>query len=418
MEGHSATEEVERSIFTMMAVIREARTVLVGSKIDYLLVFLLGLAWIAVIVAPQAAPPIQQSVASQEMVGDQAQYISAAQSFRQTGEFLDARDVPFTLFPVGLPIAGATLGLLVGLPAAFLLTNVVSMMLLALSTLGIARVMDLPRSLTLLSAFIVLSSPVLLEVSGFVWTEPAFAASVMLFIWIAATVLKVDSVSRSQLVGLVLTAGAATSFKYVGLVLIPTLGVVVWFVSRSQGWRALRISVVSMLAASVPTFVMVLRNLSLGAGPFGDRRPAYLRLDDAISSSLQEFGVLVLSPETSLAFRSVGVILAFVSFISIYWMWKCQTRGGYVLWAVFVGYWLLLWVSQASTHVDPTGPRFIMPMAAPIVLLTILWIRDIAQEAREVWELRTRESHTWVTGLSILVAGLWLTVNLAYLTRQ
>lgn len=418
METHRSLTQVEGPIRGVNESLASVPGRTFARHVDFYVVLLFAAVWLLVIGWSTIHQSISVVVTLDETMGDQAQYVSAARSFLEQGRLVDAQGRPFTLYPIGLPLGAASLGSVLGLSGAFSLINAVSVIVVAVCTLGIARALGLPRVTAVLTAIIVLTSPVVLAVSEMVWTEAAFAATIAVFVLLATRVANRAEISHWELVPLLGAVGLATTLKYVGVVLIPVLGYLVWWVKRRRGTRAAAWACAAMAVSSLPTVAMVVRNLALGDGPFGNRTSAYLRLDDAISTSLQEFGLVLISPQTSQIYRSVGVALFVICGISILWIWREQSRAGYLLWGVFLSYWVLLWLSQASTHVDPTGPRFLMPMVAPIVLLTVYWLEEASQDVYATGQARGSKHLSFVTHAPPVIAVAWTLLNVLYLLRS
>jgi hypothetical protein len=122
------------------------------------------------------------------------------------------------------------------------------------------------------------------------------------------------------------------------------------------------------LVGLVPVAV---RNLLLGSGAFGDRRDAYVSFEGALSNGLQEFGRILVQPETSGLSGVFGVMLAGLLLAGLWIAWLRRDDPAKVVGIRVDVYWCFFWVSQIRTHVDADIERFIIPMMGPMVILAL-----------------------------------------------
>jgi hypothetical protein len=331
--------------------------------------------------------------------GDAQNYLAAAQSFSQDRALIDASGRSLTLFPPGLPLVVGTL-LTLGISAewAVLFINGISVILIVTTVFFLARRILQNEWLALFAAATVGLNASFLRTNQQLWTEPVFAALAMGLFLVLVRAIQERHLSRRALIFAVLLVWASIWLKFLGVTFAFLLAFAVFLLCANFSTRDRWIRTLLALSVGLVGLIpLIVRNLLLGSGAFGDRREAYVSVEGALSNGLQEFGRILVQPETSGLSGVFGVILA-VLLVAGFWIaWLRGNRPVQVLGFGVILYWSLLWVSQVRTHVDADIERFVVPMMGPMVVLALYSLV-------EVW--RVSSTTLAQRGYSVLVRGL------------
>jgi len=310
---------------------------------------------------------------------DAQNYLAAAQSFSQGNGLIDASSRPLTLFPPGLPVViGALLSAGMSAQVAVLVVNGSSLLLIILATYFLARRIFGNEWLALFAAALVGWNPSVLRTSQQLWTEPLFAALGMGLFLLLVRSIQTGHLSRKAFVVASLLVWGAIWLKYLGVSFAFVLACAVFLLDANSSMRDRWIRTVLALGAGLVGLVpLAIRNLLLGSGAFGERRDPYVSIEGALSNGLQEFGRILVQPETSGLSGILGVMLG-VALIG--GLWIAWYRGNEAVQLVGFGvvlYWAFFWISQVRTHVDADIERFIIPMMGPMVILALYALLEV-----------------------------------------
>lgn len=208
---------------------------------------------------------------------DSTTYLSAARSFVANGTVNQLTGGSLTIFPPGLPLVLGIFGKL-GLSMTFVarLLNLASAAVMVLAAYFLAKWTVRSELLGLATALLVGSSYVLVGLFSYLVSEPLFTAATLIVLLQLIWSTNKATVSWRALVVIVVACNAAVSFRYIGFVLIPTSALSILLIERRRGLRAFIPAAIAGVASSLGLVAIVIRNLSLHAGPFGYRRPSGL----------------------------------------------------------------------------------------------------------------------------------------------
>lgn len=387
-----------------MDVIRISRAELPQVLLWFVVLCAVSLLWIAGI----NVPVLPDEAISRAV--DAQNYLAAAQSFAQGNGLLDTASRPLTLFPPGFPmVIGALLSVGLSASVAVLVVHGLSLLLLISTTFFVARRIFGNEWLALFAAALVGLNPSVLRTSQQLWTEPLFAALGMTLFLFLVRAIQTGRLSRKVFVVAALLVWGTIWLKFLGVVFAFVLACAVFLVyansSTRDRWIRTLLALFTGLVGLVP---LVIRNLLLGSGAFGERRDPYVSVEGALSNGLQEFGRILVQPETSGLSGVLGVMLALSLMAGIWFAWYRRNTAVQLLGFGVVIYWVFLWTSQVRTHVDADIERFIVPMIGPMVILTVYALREVWQITAMTLERRghrmfARAGHMALVLLLVLI---------------
>jgi hypothetical protein len=348
---------------------------------------------------------------------DSISYLAGAHSFADSGRMLSYTGEPFTLFPPGLPaLLSVFVRIGVDPVTVALLLNAACGALLVLGIHWLARI-TLGSPLQALGvAAVVAVSPALVQNMSMLWTEPGFSVLVVaLLIVLAGSARDQRGLSwRSMLLSAAIVWGA-TSFRYVGALLVAVVVVGAWLagparhpadatVGRSTTARAGWALLAGALAAIGPA-VLVLRNLLLGDGALGERYPGTQTIPGAVQRAVTLWGSYLLNVDEGTVRTVAGLGVAGLLVVGAGLALMRRASPMLVVVVFLALYWAAIWWSQSTTRIDVVSDRLGFPAFAPTVL--VVWSAVIALVA----EVANRAPRT-----TAVVGGLALGVLLASLT--
>lgn len=348
---------------------------------------------------------------------DSVSYVSTAESFA-AGRGLVAFDGrPLTLFPPGLSLAIGIFGSLgFSISAVAVTVNIVSLIVIVISTYLLALVISASWRCALAAAGIVSLSAPFTGVFVWVWTEPVFTAVTMVLLTLLAWAVR--EVRSSWWI--VLVAGGLTStafgLRYVGLTLLPVLALGMWWAARNTPVRSRAIRVATAIAVGILLPVLlVARNLLSGAGPLGERVGGVRTIQDSFIQMIQVLGEFVLPPESGSLGILLGVGILILVFISLWVAVMNRDRPVMMLGFFLLVYWLSMIFSQASTRLDSPSARLLAPALPVLMLLGVMGARLVLRRVSQDLRKWSRTSPLPILKMSEgrgIIAVMWLAVTL------
>ena len=332
---------------------------------------------------------------------DPSNYASAAESFASGNKFIDSAGRTITVWPLGLPVL---LGLLIkaglNIETAAMFVNLVCTIIAILLTYFIARKFSSSNQLAILvTAFFALSLSTL-EIFQILNTEVPFICLTLLAL--SLMILLEPQRSTPQivllLIGVACATSLATSFRLIGLSLIPAGLLAAWTIT-SRFTIAKRLSVLGIfLGLSVlGVLAFFARNISLGYDPFGERLSnaqfganikgvvygTWLTLakyviptnfsQSNIAPGIGNYAEPSLLTYPLLLLGLAIMIALCLAIINSLRYSSAQLRPI----AIFVSaYWAFLIYSELTTDVDQVNTRLLSPVFVPMLILFALWITE------------------------------------------
>jgi 4-amino-4-deoxy-L-arabinose transferase-like glycosyltransferase len=307
---------------------------------------------------------------------DSIDYIAAAESLRHDYVLRSAAGDPLTLFPPGLPMLLAALGLL-GMSAetAFRFINALSVAVIVAVTALIASRALQSRAIALLATAVVCMGPVLYDVATMAWSDPLFMALTLSFIAVLQTVgSRGTAWRRAAVAGAIV--GIAFSIRYAGLALIPTGVISICLLAWRRGsWRgSVRPSAAFLTAACVIPVLVILRNLRTDGTVFGERVKSIDSPRDAVHNvvgTLKTWVDIMTPGSFRLAVALLLVLLALGAVVTAFEFRRRDRQQQAVVvvvlfTAVFLTYMI---ISQVQTALDPLNTRLLSPIYVPLVII-------------------------------------------------
>ncbi|HTE18610.1 MAG TPA: hypothetical protein VK689_09550 [Armatimonadota bacterium] len=312
---------------------------------------------------------------------DSANYIAAAESFAQGHGLRGYTGDPLTLWPPLYP-------LLLGLPRLAGVPPVSTSLVLSAACFGLVTLLAgvwIARYvrhfwLALLGQALVATSPSMVLVCRYAFSEPPLVVFTLLFLMIACHRLE-RGTGGYGILGVLLCMAAATT-KYVGVAL-PLTGALLLLLPvsspfsrhgtlRQRGWR----SGVFLFASVAPLGVWIVRNYLVSGTLAGARSENRYSVAEQLNALLQMLSQS-LSPVPGVAklgFVGMALVLAAAICVGVSSS-KAKPPAARVLPpALFCAIYLLLFlVSVRSTNLDLIWKRHLAPLYPPLVYLVLLY---------------------------------------------
>jgi hypothetical protein len=314
---------------------------------------------------------------------DSVGYLSAARSFSEFGTLKTFSGMPISTWPPGLPIL---LGLFqrvgVGGEAAAVGLDAICAFLTVLLTYVLAAEACRSRALGLVAAGVVGCSASTVGVYSMLWSEPPFVALVLVALVGLSRGIRHRGTSVLQLVTIGAAVSLATSMRYVGVALIPLVGLAVLLAERERGPVGGAVRAISATALSAVGLVLVaMRNLMLGNGALGDRtgltsveRPA-----SVLADTIRTLGHYVI-PDYRFALVPGVIVALLLVFGAARAMWM-RRQEMLLLISYTLLYWAFVVVSSLTTMVDPVNERLAAPAFVPMVVIAVYGVSGIRRGA-------------------------------------
>lgn len=319
---------------------------------------------------------------------DSVSYLSAARALG-AGDGLIAFDgQPLTLFPPGLSLVlGGVEGLGGSAEIAAVVLNAACAALIVVGTYVLG-------SLALRSSWWGLAAAGVVSLSApftysyvWLWSEPLFTVLVVALLVLLAWAIRSSRASWWIVIVSGLLVGGAVSVRYVGYVLLPVVGLGVWWASRASvnaaaSGRALSRTVAAIAIALVVPVIIVVRNLGAGSGPFGDRYPGVRTLQDSVADAVGVLGTFALPPAPFGVAVVIGSLIAVLIVVALWSGLMDRDRvvlllGGFVLLYVAAIVW-----SQTATRLDPPTARLLTPAVPALAVLALGGLRTLLDRVR------------------------------------
>lgn len=306
---------------------------------------------------------------------DSVSYLATAQSIVDGNGVTNFDAQALTIFPPGYPLL-LGLVMLPGLSSstAALLVSVVAVV--AIVVLAYVLALEITSSAwfaILVTAFVSLSSATVF-VHSYAWSEAPFTVAMLAVLVLLTRAISAGSASWRLIGAIALLASIACTMRYVGVVLIPVVGLAVWWGTKS--------SVRTLIATGVSSagFLLVCaRNLSLGAGPFGERYPGSRTVEGAINALVDVLGGYVAPPQSTGLTALVGAFVVLVIAIGAWRGFLERDRAVVLLGVLLVGYWLVVVYGQTAARLDDMSARLAAPVFVPTVILAALGVRSVGR---------------------------------------
>ena len=317
---------------------------------------------------------------------DSANYLAMAKRLFGDGAMVGVGGRPVAVFPPGYPgllaLGDAAMGQALWLrllPAMCAAATVV-----CVGVLVRRHVED--RRWSVVAAAGAALSPALSLVWMTTWSEGPFVAALGVFV-VAADALWSDHAptsgggrGRAWLGVAVLAIWAATSFRYLGVVLVPVLGTVVALRHRPVRWRGAGLGLAAAAVAIVVPGAIVARNLAVDGSPLGARTPSVASPADLLSTAAS----------TVLQWVVPGSALLALVVLTAAGCWLVLSgRSGIVRstlvdlgptgWTAGLMFAFLL-VSGLTTSLDGMDDRLMSALVVPLLVILAVVADGVAQE--------------------------------------
>lgn len=309
---------------------------------------------------------------------DAVVYLSAADSFANTGRLISFDGDELTVFAPGLPTTVGSL-MALGLDPNWIGVGLglVSVLCVCIGTYIIARRVQPSAAVAMIVVCVTAVSPSTVRVFSYLKTEAPFAALVTAVAALCVWAIECRRTPWWWVIAVSVLASAATTVRYIGFVLIPLVALAA-FLARAPTLsgrpaafaRALAFGGLSGALAGVGLLVVVTRNLSLGSPPLGLREPSGLTLTDVIRDLLGVLGTYVLQTTAPALVEQIGgaVVLTLIMLGVVVMILERSAAGGWL--AALVGVYLAaLLYSEVNTVIQPINERLMAPIFPFIAVL-------------------------------------------------
>jgi 4-amino-4-deoxy-L-arabinose transferase-like glycosyltransferase len=342
---------------------------------------------------------------------DSVGYLSAARSFSELGTLKTYAGVPISTWPPGLPLLlGLFEKLGVGGESAAVGLNVVCAFVTVVLTYVLTAEACRSRTLGLVAAGIVGCSASTVAVYSMLWSEPPFVTLVLVALVGLSRGIRQRGTSMPQLVTVGAAVSLATSMRYVGVGLIPLVGLGVLLAERDRGPVARCVRAVSATALSAVGLVLVaMRNLMLGYGALGDRTglTSVEKPGSVLADTIRTLGHYVI-PDYRFALAPGVLVALLVVFGAVRAVWMRQYEV-LLLISYTCLYWAFVVVSSLTTMVDPVNERLAAPAFVPMVAIAIYGVSGVQRGAESLsphWHRRVTSGLAAILVLLLAVSSL------------
>ncbi len=317
---------------------------------------------------------------------DAVVYLSAADSFADTGRLVDFRGNELTTFAPGLP---TLLGLLLTTGLDFntvgIALGVLALVVTLVGTYWVARQV-LPSTFLAWTCVAVVGLSVgTLRVFAMLKTEALFSALVLLSLALCLWAIRAQRTPPWWLVSLALTVSAATTLRYIGFTLIPMAVLAACLASRGRSMAILlRSALLSGVGASVGLAAVALRNVQLGSAPLGERVPGGLTVSDVAADTLGVWGsyLIPFQPEGPVQV-AVGLVVPALAVLGGVATVRRRSLPGLFLLIFTCGFVATLIYSEFATWIEPISLRLLAPVFPPTVVLAVLGVSWLCRSPSE-----------------------------------
>lgn len=344
--------------------------------------------WPAV-TAVAVIPALLVFLATRQGIGldwDATVYLSAADSFAEVGRVVDFYGEPLTAFAPGYStLLGLLLKIGLGFNTAGVLIALLTLVIYVASTAVAARSVLVSTPLVWLAGVAVCVSVSTVRVFAYLKTDAPFMALLMLVVAACTWTIRAQHSPVWWMVAVGLTVSIATSVRYIGLYLIPLVGIATFVAVRQAGVRpaVVRAAIATGLSA-VGLGVVVIRNLALGQPALGSRtEPTDRGLSDVLLALIKAFATPYVPAGSSATVELLGgslvLVLAVAGAVT-----AVARRSWPAIWlaAMVCGYLAVMIYSQLTTNIQAISERLMAPIFAPALLLALYALADLARTVR------------------------------------
>lgn len=320
---------------------------------------------------------------------DAVVYLSAADSFAETGKLIDLHGRELTTFAPGLPtLVGVLLKTGASFNAIGIAISVVAVTMTVVCTYVAAREVLESTLLSWIAVAVVGLSLSTVRVFAYLKTEAPFSALVMLTLALCLWAIRTHRTPLWWLVSVAATITAATTVRYIGFTLIPMAALAAFLASRNRGtWQSVKWVVITGAASSAGLALVSLRNARIGSAPLGERSPSELTAPRVLADTLQVFGSYILPHQPGGAAQiACGVIVVGLIALGAVAAWRRRSAAGGFLFVFVCGYLATLIYSEFATVIQRVSERLLSPVFPVIVILALMglsWLCGSSWKSRE-----------------------------------
>jgi hypothetical protein len=340
-----------------------------------LLLVLAALPAVMVLMSTRTGPGLSQ---------DSVSYLSTARSFGAGNGLVSFTGEPLTLFPPGLPVVlGAAEAIGWRAENAAVALNALCAALVVLGAYVLARWCGLGRAGALAAAAFTSVSTATVGVFAWLWTEPLFTVLVLAVLLILVRLIRIGRVGWGSAVGVAAMVSAATTVRYIGLVLVAVAALGTWLALReAEPRRRWRWTLIVSAASAIGLIAVALRNLTAGSGPLGERYPGTRTMEGAFKATVDVLGSYVAPPAATMLTAEAGVVVGLIILIGAWIAVMGRDRPIVLLAGFGLLYIVAIVWSQAATRLDTASTRLLAPAFVPLLVIAIYGIRAIVAGMR------------------------------------
>ena len=348
--------------------------------------------------------------------GDSADYILWAHNFIETHSFTKPDGSSLIILPPLYSVLIAVFKLFwINEFLAVRLINAISFLfVIFLSGLWILRYLG-SLFFAIAGSFLILFSYPLISVYSWAWSEPLFILIVMIFLFLLPTAVSNPTYKIAIILGILTSAACLT--RYVGFVLLPVGGIVLFFGIKGLSRKLIYTSVWGF-ASVIPFGLWLVRNMILSGTPMGVRFPTTFSLGENIQMSGGFIGRCFIMQGTNQFISGwffISLLTAMTFGTLIFYFYKLiKTKE--VNWAVIsallyiIFYFAAVVYAATTTSLGSFEDRYLIP-SYPAIVMFMMFIMFALMK----W-VKTRKRVLHYTALVGMIAflGFWLFTGLAY----
>lgn len=342
---------------------------------------------------------------------DSVYYISTARNLGEGNGLISYTGAPFIDWPPLYAIILATpyfIFRIDPLISAPFINAVLFGLIVYFSGLLLSRHLVSSIAYSLLGAALLLFSNVLQDLYTMVWSETLFILLVILFLFYLEKYL--EKKDRTSLIVLSLAVALAGLTRYIGVTLILTGTLALFFFLHDKLRTRLYSIAVFVLISILPTGIWLIRNFIISGTLLGHRGPSTYTLHQNLTATFETvhnwsffppkgvFGIILLIIFIILMAGFIGRLLTKGKILNL--GTRMKLIGPVALY--FVIYISFLIYSSTSYSFDPINWRLLTPIYIPATLL-LLFLIDIFLEP-----FREKISPLIINGLLVITMIAWL----------
>jgi 4-amino-4-deoxy-L-arabinose transferase-like glycosyltransferase len=227
------------------------------------------------------------------------------------------------------------------------------------------------------AAAVLAVSVTFVHVYSMLWSEPLFCVACLVSLCLLARMIR-GGVTAMSVVAVAAGVAVACSLRFMGVVLIPVVGVSLLLATADRSpARSLAIAAIGSLASAVGEIALLVRNVAMGAPPFGPRSTSLSSPIQVAIDALSTLGQYVYSPAGSQESVLLGLLLVglFAGGAVVIARGATGERRAAVPVFLFVcGYVALLVYSELTVDLEAIHERYLVPVLAPMLILVAAFI--------------------------------------------